>query len=114
MMVPSRSTNTARDFELVEVMFEARDQLIAGDGRSAELADHDSAGMICNLRGFERRRVGSEREGKHRNRRVARARDIKYVPCFCRDVVRLFASLEKHHAVFAKRDQQILQAPSLE
>src|ERR1051325_6066894 len=102
-----------RDFDLVDVMFEAGDQLVAGDGSGPEFADYDRARMICDLRSLERRRVANQRECEHRDGSVACAGNIKHIARLCRDVMRMFSLLEKHHALFAKSDEQILNAPLL-
>src|SRR2546430_5978173 len=112
-MVPSRSMNTARDFALVEVMFEARNQFVAGYCCRAQFSDNHSAGVIGDLRGFERRCVANQREREHRDGGVARARHIENISRLRRNVMRAFAFLEKHHPMFAESDEKVLHAPFL-
>src|SRR5256885_17211315 len=100
MIVPSRSINTAGDFALVEVMFKAGDQFVAGDSCRAQFPDHYRTGMISNLRSFQRRRVACEREGKHRDGGITRTGHIENVARLGRDVVWSFAFLKKHHSMF--------------
>src|SRR3989442_15426165 len=109
-MVPSRSMNTARDFALVEVMFEARNQFVAGYYCRAQFSDNHSAGVIGDLRGFERRCVANQREREHRDGGVARARHIENISRLRRNVMRAFAFLEKHHPMFAESDEKVLHA----
>src|ERR1700746_963226 len=112
-MVPSRSMNTARDFALVEVMFEARNQFVAGYSCCAQFSDDHGAGVIGDLRGFERRRAANQREREHRDGGVTRARHIENISRLRRNVMRAFAFLEKHHPMFAQSDEEVLQAPFL-
>src|SRR5215813_1656712 len=114
MIVPSRSTKTARDFELAEVMFETGDQFVARDSRGPKFSNDNRARMVCDLGGFERCRVAGEREREHRDRRVARAGNIEHVARFGGDVVRMLSFFEKHDAVLTERDEQVLNAPFLE
>src|SRR6266478_3545761 len=100
MMVPSRSTKTARDFALVEVMFEAGDQFIAGDGRGTEFANNDGARVVRDQCGFERRRVASKCEREHGDRGVAGAGNVEHVARLRRDVMRVLSLFEKHDAMF--------------
>src|ERR1700693_2675246 len=111
MIVPSRSRNTAGGLGLLEVMLEARDQFFAHDFGSSELTHNDRAGIVRDLGSLERRRVTNQREKKDRDRRVAGAGNIEHVASFRRNVMRMFAFLEKHHAVFAERNQQGLRPP---
>ena len=69
--------------------------------------------MVGDLRRFNRRRAADEPKGKERNRGVARTRDIENLASFRADVVRRFVLLEKHHSVFAQRDQDIFSFPFL-
>src|SRR5437016_7695296 len=111
MIVPSRSMSTAREFALVEIMFKTRDQLVTRDGRRAQFTDNHGAGVIGDLRGFERGGVAYQRQGKHRDCGVAGAGYIENIPRLGRDVVWSLAFFEKHHSVFAERDQKILRRP---
>src|SRR5438270_7986975 len=113
MMVPSRSTKTARDFALVEVIFETGDQFVARDRSGSKFADNNRARVIRNLRGLEWRRVADKGESKHCDRSVARARNIEHIARFRRNVMRMFCLLEKHNALFAERDEEILHIPFL-
>src|SRR5437867_12914705 len=113
MMVPSRSRNTAGDLALVEVMFEARDQLVARDGGGAGLTHSDGAGVIGDLCGLKRRRLAYERECEDRDRSVTRTGNIENIPSFRWNMVRPLAFFEKHHPVFAESNEEILRAPFL-
>src|SRR6266545_578110 len=99
MMVPSRSTKTAGDSALVifAVLSETGDKLIACHGRCSKLADHNSASVVGDFRRFNRSRAG----------------DVENLPCLGWDVMRRFVLLEKHHAVFAERDEDIFCFPFL-
>src|SRR5437667_7104885 len=101
-MVPSRSTNTARDFALVEVMFEARNQFVAGYCCRAQFSDDDGAGVIGDLRVFERRRVANQREREHRDGVVTRARHIENMSRLGWNVMRSVAFSEQHDAMCAQ------------
>jgi hypothetical protein len=51
-------------------MFETGNQFVAGDGRSAEFANDNRAGVVCDLGSFQRGCAASEGESEYRNRRV--------------------------------------------
>src|SRR5437879_12327943 len=106
-MVPSRSMNTARDFALVEVMFEARNQFVAGYCCRAQFSDNHSAGVIGDLRGFERRCVANQREREHRDGGVARARHIESISRLRRNVMQACACLETLNTMFAESDGEV-------
>src|ERR1051326_8030998 len=101
MMVPSRSTKTARDFDLLEVIFEAGDQFVARHSGGSKFADHNRARVIGDLRSFERRGIADKREREYRDGGVACAGNVEHIARLCRNVMRMFPFLEKHHALFA-------------
>src|ERR1700730_2901848 len=114
MSVPSRSRNTAGSFASHEVMFETCDQFVTRHSGSSELADDYGAAMVGNFSGFKRRGVANKREGEKRNSGIACSGDVKNVSGFRRDVMRWLVSLEKHHSMFAKRDQNAFRVPFFE
>src|SRR2546430_17701487 len=114
MMVPSRSMKTARDFALVEVIYETRYQFVARDSCRSQFTNHHGAGVIGDLRGFEGGRVAHQSEREHRDCGVAGTGHIENISRLRRNVVRSFALFEKHHTMFAERDEEILRAPFLE
>src|SRR5438045_2498559 len=114
MIVPSRSTKTAGDFRSREVMLEAADQFVTGNSGGSEFSNNHRARVIRDLRRLERRRVTNEREREHRNCGVAGAGNIEHVARFGRNVLRMFSLLEKHHALFAECDEEILHIPLLQ
>ena len=105
--------NTARDFPLIEVMFETGDQFIARDGCGPKFADDDRAGVIGYECCFQRCGITNQRKREHGDRGIPCAGDIKNISRLGWNVVGAFAFLEKHHAVFAERNEKILHAPFL-
>src|SRR3954469_7503611 len=114
MSVPSRSRKTAGQLSLDEpVIFKTGEQFGRRHRCRAEFADNDSAGVIGEVRGLDSRGVADKSEGEQSDCGIARARDVKDLARFCRNMVRLLAPLEKHHALLAQRDQQKLALPFL-
>src|SRR6266404_1790919 len=101
MIVPSRSIKTAGCFPSLEIMLEAREKFIARNGSGAKFSDHNGAAVIGNFGCFGRGGVAGEREGEKRDGSVARARNVKDLAGFGRNMVRRFVVLKKHHALFA-------------
>src|SRR6266513_2988224 len=113
MIVPSRSINTAGDSasRIFAVVSKTGDKFISRHSRSAKFADDYSASVVGNLRRFNRGRATDEPKREERNRGVACTRHIENLTSFRADIVRRLALLEKHHPVFAQRDQNILSLP---
>src|SRR5689334_9822336 len=92
-------------------MLEARDQFVAGDGRSSEFTDNHGAGVVRDLGRLEWRGVACERKGEHSNGSIARARDVEHILRFGWDVVRMLAFFEEHHPLFTQGHQKMLERP---
>ena len=84
----------------------ARHQFCRRHRRSADLSDYHCAGVVSDIRGFERGRIAAESQSKESDGRIAGARNIEHLARFGRNVVRLFPSLEQHHALFSQGDQE--------
>src|SRR5215211_2871999 len=115
MMVPSRSMKTADDSasRIVPVLSKTGDEFISRHGRGSKFAHDYRASVVGDLRCFNRSRAADESKREERNRGVARTRDIENLTSLRSDVVRRFVLAEKHHSVFAQRDQDILSFPFL-
>src|ERR1051325_10193138 len=112
MRVPSRSRKTAGQASLDEaVILKAGDEFVPRRRRRSQFSHDHSAGVICDFSGFVRRGVAAEGEGEESNGGVARAGNVENLPRLGRNMMRLFASLKKHHALLAERDQQKFCAP---
>src|SRR6476646_1842732 len=113
MIVPSRSIKTADDRAsgIFAVLSKTGDEFISRHSRRSKFAHHYSTTVIGNLRRFNRSRPADEPKREERNRGVARTRDIENLTSLRADVVRRFVLPEKHHSVFAQRDQDILSFP---
>src|SRR5689334_2387439 len=107
MMVPSRSTKTARDSSLVivAVLSEAGDQFISRHGRCSKFANHDCASVVSDFCRFNWSCSAGEPKGKKRNRSIASAGNIKDLARFCWNIMRLILLLKKHHPVFPQGDE---------
>src|SRR5580704_6479750 len=110
MIVPSRSTKTAADSALVmfAILSETGEKFIARHGRRSKLADHDAAGVIGYLGGFDGGCLARKRECKKSDRGIACARNIENLARFGRNVMRRLAVLKKHHAMRAEGDEDVL------
>src|SRR6266513_5092725 len=107
MIVPSRSINTAGDSasRIFAVGSKTGDKFISRHSRSSKFADDYSAPVVGNLRRFNRTRAADEPKREKRNRGVACTGHIENLTSLGADVMRRFVLLEKHHPVFAQRDQ---------
>src|SRR5215211_791928 len=115
MIVPSRSINTADDSasRIFPVLSETGDDFLSSHSRRSKFAHDYSASVVCNVRRFNRSRAADESKREERNRGVPRTRDIENLTSLRADVVRRFVLAEKHHSVFAQRDQDMLSFPFL-
>src|SRR5260370_20973113 len=115
MIVPSRSIKTADDRAsgIFAVLSKTGDEFISRHSRRSKFAHDYSASMVGNLRRFNRSRTADEPKREERNRSVARTRDVENLTSRRADVVRCFVLPEKHHSVFAQRDQDVLSFPFL-
>src|SRR5512132_695977 len=113
MIVPSRSIKTADDSasRIFPVLSKTGDELISRHGRRSKFAHDYSAPVVGNLLRFNRSRAADEPKREERNRGVARTRDIENLTSLRADVMRRFVLSEKHHSMFAERDQDILSFP---
>src|SRR5262245_39669779 len=100
MIVPSRSIKTAGDSAscILAVLSKTGDKFISRYSRCSKFAHDNSAGVVGNLRGFNRSRAAEEPKREERNGGVAGARDIENLTGLCADVVRGVVLLEKHHS----------------
>src|SRR6266850_1224414 len=113
MIVPSRSIKTADDSasRIFPVLSKTGDEFISCHSRRSKFAHDYGASVVGNLRRFNRSRAADKPKREERNRGVARTRDIENLTSLGADVVRRFVLPEKHHSVFAERDQDILSFP---
>src|SRR6476659_9862911 len=113
MIVPSRSIKTADDSAslIFPVLSKTGDEFISRHSRGSKFAHDYCASMVGNLSRFNRSRAADEPKREEGNRGVARTRDIENLTSLRADVVRCFVLAEKHHSVFAQRDQDILSFP---
>src|SRR5437016_14139999 len=116
MIVPSRSTKTAADSALVmfAILSETGDEFIACHGGRSEFAHHNCASVVGDCRCLNRSRSANKSKCKKSNGSIAGAGNIKNLPCLGWIVMGRFVLLEKHHPVFAERDQNIFCFPFLE
>src|SRR6476661_5684796 len=115
MIVPSRSIKTAADSAspIFAVLSKTGDEFISRHRRRSKFAHDYCAPVVGNLRRFNRSRAADEPKREKRNRGVARTRYIENLTGLRANVVRRFVLPEKHHSVFAQRDQNILSFPFL-
>src|SRR5512133_317891 len=115
MIVPSRSIKTAEDSasRIFPALSKTGDEFISRHSRRSKFAHDYSASVVGNLRRRNRSRAADEPKRDERNRGVARTRDIENLTSLRADVVRGFILSEKHHSMFAQRDQDILSFPFL-
>src|ERR1051326_3025846 len=113
MIVPSRSRKTAGHSAslLFAVPSKTGDEFISRHSRRSKFAYDYSAGVVCDLRRFNRSGAAHQSQRKERDCRVACARHIKNLTSLGADGMRRVVLLEKHHPVFAKRHQDILSFP---
>src|SRR5947207_14275541 len=112
MSVPSRSRKMAGEVSLGgPVILKARRQFFARDRRRTHFADYDRARVIGDIGCFDCRRVATKRKSKQRDGSVAGAGNVEHLSRFCRDMMRLFPTLEKHHTVLAESDKEQLRLP---
>src|SRR5437016_1201345 len=104
MIVPSRSKNTAGVFP--SAILEILEQLFATDGCSPKLSYNHGTSVIGDIGSFQRSRAGRECERKERDCGIACAGNVENLARFRGHVMRHLAALEKHHPLFAERDEQ--------
>src|SRR6266404_8092503 len=115
MIVPSRSIKTADDSAscIFPILSKTDDEFILRYSRRSKFAHDYGASVVGNLRRFNRSRAADEPKREERNRGVARTRDIENLTSLRANIVRRFVLPEKHHSVFAQRDQDIVSLPFL-
>ena len=83
------------------------EKLIARDGGRAALHDHQTAGDVCDVRGFERRSARGQCERICRKNRVARSGDVDGLVAAVDRYLPLAASrFEERHAMAPARDKK--------
>src|SRR6266436_1473769 len=116
MIVPSRSIKTAAASALVmfAILSETGEKFIARHGGRSEFAHHNCASVVGDFRCLNRSRSANKSKCKKSNGSIAGAGNIKNLPCLGWIVMGRFVLLEKHHPVFAERDENVFCFPFLE
>src|SRR6266550_1681132 len=107
----SRKTAGANVSATLRVPLKAGNKFVSRHGRCPEFADNNGTAVVGNFRRFTRRCLARERKSEERDGGIACPRNVEYLACLSRDVIRCFVFLKKHHAVFAEGDEEVLGFP---
>src|SRR5277367_5617062 len=92
------------------LMTEGGEKFFARDGGGAALHNHETAGDICNVSGFERRSATGERNRVSGKDRVAGTRDVhSLVASVDGNLRQAVSGLKKRHAIAASCNEKRLQ-----